>query len=68
MFMLSAMNTSEKVAPYLDYYNSQVNNFDEEQQQLIGYIQQLPVISSNKINSIKEKIWDARLKMKSLYF
>jgi cytochrome c peroxidase len=68
MFMLSAMNTSEKVAPYLDYYNSQVNNFDEEQQQLIGYIQQLPVISSNEINSIKEKIWDARLKMKSLDF
>src|SRR6478752_5590063 len=68
MFVLSAMNTSEKVAPYLDYYNSQVNNFDEEQRQLIAYIQQLPSISSNEINSIKEKIWDARLKMKSLDF
>lgn len=66
--ILSAMNANQGTEQYFNFYQSHLDAFDDEQQNLIAYIGSLPSISSSNINDIKRKIWDVRLKMKGLDF
>src|SRR5436190_19149984 len=68
LFLLSMMGGNDNTNAYYNFYQLKVDSFAQNQQSLIGYIQSLPSITATETNTIKQRIWNARLHMKALDF
>lgn len=68
LLLLSMIGGNDNTNAYYNFYQLKIDSFQQTQQNLIGYIQALPAISENETTNIKQRIWNARLQMKSLDF
>lgn len=68
LLFLFMAGSSDKSLQYFNLYQSQVNRFDETQQDLIKYVAGLNIISAEDVGDIKSRIWKARENMKGLDF
>ena len=66
--IFSGMSKSHSPTDYFNFYQSQINAFDAENQELVGYIEKLPSVNNSNVGDIKARIWEVRTKMKALDF
>lgn len=68
IFSIMGMKANDNSGKYFNLYQIQLDDFDTEQQSLVSYIQSLSFVAAPEIETIKQRISSARLKMKALDF
>ncbi len=68
VIIFCSMSKDPVSGKYVEYYYAQMNRFEQEQQNLVKYIEAQPGLTTEGISVIKQKIADTRRSMKALDF